>query len=251
MGDLPAFVLFAAGAGIVALSVFGFRGLAEIRDALRNGELTRLDAPDRWTLTRASGGALVAVPVMAATNSLGTIGLLAALLAGAIGYAAAPQFLSSARRRVEREMLDDLPLHLDLLALALEGGSSLSTAFVACAERAPEGALRRAWLRAIAEHGVDAEPLEILRALEQRVGLAPMRSLLQALRAAQKLGVEFAPVLRDKARQCAAQRFARAEYVARAAPLKLWAALMLCLAPCSVVVLAYPMARMLALVMGG
>ncbi len=248
---MPAFVLLVAGVGLAALAVFGFRGVADIRDALRTGELARLDAPTHWNLTRASGGALVAVPVMATTTTLGFLGLLAALLAGVIGYAVAPQFLASARRRVKLEMLDDLPLHLDLLALALEGGSSLSTAFVACAERAPDGALRRAWLRTIAEQGVDAEPLEILRALEQRVGLAPVRSLLQSLRAAQKLGVDFAPVLRDKSRQCAAQRFARAEYVARAAPLKLWAALLLCLAPCSAVVLAYPVARMLALALGG
>jgi tight adherence protein C len=62
--------------------------------------------------------------------------------------------------------------------------------------------------------------------------------------------MELAPVLRDKARQCAAQRFARAEYLARAAPLKLWAALLLCLAPCTVVVLAYPVARMLAIALG-
>lgn len=251
MEGVPAFVLLVAGGALVALSVFGLRGFVDIRDALRFGELARLDAPDHWTLTRASGGALVAAPVMAATISLGTTGLLAASSAAAIGFAVAPQFLASARRRVEREMLDDLPLHLDLLALALEGGSSLPTAFVACSERAPEGALRRAWQRTLAEQGVDAEPLEILRALEQRVGLAPMRSLLQSLRAAHKLGVDFAPVLRDKARQCAAQRFARAEYVARAAPLKLWAALLLCLAPCSVVVLAFPVARMLALAVGG
>ena len=55
-----------------------------------------------------------------------------------------------------------------------------------------------------------------------------------------------AGVLRDRARHCAASRFARAERLARAAPLKVWAALLLCLAPCTAVVLAFPLAQLLA-----
>ncbi len=249
MQEVPAFVFVMVGAGAFALAVFGARGLADIRAALRTGELTRLDAPRNWPATRGFVGFVCALPVYGMTAPLGGTGLLAAAAVAGIGYAVAPQFLASARRRIEREVLDDLPLHLDLLALALEGGSSLATAFASCAERAPEGVLKRAWARVIAE-SANGEPLDALRGLEQRLGLAPLTSLLQSLRAAQRLGFEYAPVLRDKARQCAAQRFARAEQLARTAPLKLWAAMLLCLAPCTVVVLAYPMARMLAVALG-
>jgi tight adherence protein C len=66
-----------------------------------------------------------------------------------------------------------------------------------------------------------------------------------ALRAAEKLNLPLAEVFRDRARQSAAHRFARAERRARAAPLKLWAALVLCIGPCTVVVLAFPLARVL------
>jgi tight adherence protein C len=250
MADVPAFVFVGVGAGVFTLAVFGLRGLADIHAALRAGELTRLDAPRHWRATRAFCGFVCCAPVYAVTASLGGAGFLAALAVAGVGYAVAPQFLASARRRIEHELLDELPLHLDLLALALENGSSLPSAFASCAERAPESVLRRAWARVIAETASGVDPLEALRGLEQRLSLAPMTSLLQALRAAQRLGMDFAPVLRDKARQCAAQRFARAEYLARAAPLKLWAALLLCLAPCTVVVLAYPAARMLAIALG-
>lgn len=250
MQETPAFVFAALGAAACVLAVFGLRGLTDIHAALRTGELARLDGARHWPATRAFIGFLCAVPVYGATAPLGSAGLFAVLAVAGLGYAVAPQFLASARRRVERELLDDLPLHLDLLALALEGGSSLATAFASCAERAPEGALRRAWTRVIAECAAGAEPLEALRGLEQRLGLAPLTSLLQALRAAQRLGFDYAPVLRDKALQCAAQRFARAEQLARVAPLKLWAAMLLCLAPCTVVVLAYPMTRMLAVLSG-
>ena len=39
-----------------------------------------------------------------------------------------------------------------------------------------------------------------------------------------------------------------AERLARVAPLKLWATMLLCIAPCTLLVLAFPVARVLALV---
>ena len=68
-----------------------------------------------------------------------------------------------------------------------------------------------------------------------------------ALRSAERAGVDAGAVLRERARQAAASRFARAERLARAAPLKLWATLMLCIAPCTLLVLAFPVAQLLAL----
>src|SRR5687768_14202137 len=128
MADVPAFVLVGAGAGVFALAVFGLRGLADIHAALRTGELTRLDSPRHWRAARALCGFVCSAPVYAVTAPLGGAGFLAALAVAGIGYAVAPQFLASARRRIEHELLDELPLHLDLLALALENGSSLPSA---------------------------------------------------------------------------------------------------------------------------
>jgi tight adherence protein C len=70
-----------------------------------------------------------------------------------------------------------------------------------------------------------------------------------ALRSAERAGMDAGVVLRERARQAAAGRFARAERLARAAPIKLWATLMLCIAPCTLLVLAYPAAKFLALVL--
>jgi tight adherence protein C len=175
---------------------------------------------------------------------------LAAAAVAALGFWVAPQFLEAARQRVAQELLDDLPLHLDLIALAMESGAPLPAALGLCASRAPEGALRRAWARVILEIHAGAEPLETLRALEQRTGLKPLAALLTALRSAERFGLPAAQVFRERARQSAAQRFARAERMARAAPLRLWAALVLAIAPCTFVVLAFPVARLLALIAG-
>jgi tight adherence protein C len=101
-------------------------------------------------------------------------------------------------------------------------------------------------VRIVLEVHAGAELFEALRALDQRLGLRPFSTLIAALRSAERLGMDPAAVLRERARQAAANRFARAERRARAAPLKLWATLMLCIAPCSLVLLAFPVARMLA-----
>ena len=243
--DVPWFFIALLALGAFALSVFGLRGLLDIRAALRMAELERLSAPVHWQITRAFCGLCLAAPIC--LTGLGAAALLAALAVGALGYAAAPQCLHAARRRVEQQLLDELALHLDLIALALEAGSSLTSALSICAERAPDGALRRAWVRVVLEIHAGSDPFDALRGLDQRLGLRAFSTLVVALRSAQRLGVDAAAVLRERARQAAANRFARAERNARAAPLKLWATLMLCIAPCTLLVLAFPVARLLAL----
>jgi tight adherence protein C len=244
--QFPAIVWVPGAAGLCVLGVFGLRAWREIRDALHRAELHRLASPPHWQAGRALAGVLAALPVLYATRSLGAVSGAAALLAVALGYGLAPQFVDAARRRVEQQVLDELALHLDLLAVAMETGSSWPAALTVCTERTPDGPLRRAWQEMIMDIHAGLEPLDALRVQEQRLRLAPLTTLLSALRAADKLQLPVAGVLRDRARQCAASRFARAERAARAAPLKLWAAMLLCLAPCSVVVLAFPLARLLA-----
>lgn len=235
-----------AGALVPVLGVLGLRGLVEIREALRLAELDRLAAPDDWRATRALLGALCALPVWATMASFGPAGLLIGALVAVSVYALAPQGLIAVRRRVERRILDELATHLDLIALAMECGSTWTAALVSCTERAPDGPLRRAWGRVILEIQAGMDPLDALRGLEQRVRLRPFATLVSALRAAEKLQQPLPPVLRERARQAAASRFARAERSARAAPLKLWAAMVLCLAPCTALVLAFPLSGLLA-----
>jgi pilus assembly protein TadC len=248
--EIPLVFLVAGAAGVFVLSVYGLRGLLDIRDALRHAELTGLSAPENWQITRLWVGVVAGLPVLITASRLGAAAWLAGAATAALGFWAAPEFLVAARRRVEREVLDDLALHLDLAALAMEAGSSLPTALAICAERAVPGALQRALSRVSLEIHAGAEPLEALRGLEQRVGLNPLTSLVAALRSAERLNLGLAQVLRERARQSAGYRFARAERLARAAPLKLWAALVLAIAPCTFVVLSLPIARMLARIAG-
>jgi tight adherence protein C len=250
MSGIPAIIWILLAGALAVLGVLGLRGLLAIHDAVHRAQLDRLVDPPHWPYTRALTGALAAIPVVAATQSLGIVALLSGLLVAASAYWLAPGFLRAARRRAEAAILDELALHLDLMATAMESGASWSAALMVCTERAPEGPLRRAWQGVILDIHAGEEPLDALRNLEQQLRLPAVATLLSALRAAEKLRLPVAGVLRDRARQCAAQKFARAERLARAAPLKLWAAMWLCLVPCTAVVLAYPLARLMARLMG-
>jgi tight adherence protein C len=248
MNDTSPMFLGILAAIACAVGIPGLGGLFDIQAGLRTGELDRLAAPRNWRATRAFIGTMLAIPVYIAASPLGASALGAALMAALLGYALSPWLLREARQRAEQGLLDELTLHLDLMALVLESGSSLKNAITACAERAPDGPLRRAWVAAMLEIHAGAEVLEVLRAMEQRIGLRSLGVLVAALRGAERAGLDPAVVVRERARQAAAGRFARAERLARVAPLKLWATMLLCIAPCTLLVLAYPVARLLALV---
>jgi tight adherence protein C len=249
-GELPLAAWLLLAAGLFVLGVRGARGVVAIRRAVRNADLGELADPPHWRHTRAFLGACAALPVALLSGTLGWGGLAAALIVTGLGYTVAPLFLESLRARLEREVLDDLPLHLDVMALAMESGGSLPGALALAAEHGPVGALRRAFEIVLLDVHSGTEPLDALRALDQRMGLRSFTTLVTSLRSAERLGMPLAPILRERATQSAANRFARAERLARAAPLKLWAALVLCVAPCTLVVLAFPVAKLLALIVG-
>ncbi|HUQ12216.1 MAG TPA: type II secretion system F family protein [Steroidobacteraceae bacterium] len=242
---IPAFIWLLAALATVAVGIHGLRGLLAIRQALHEAEVDRISPPPHWPATRALFGLLAGLPLAWLTRDVGVVALLLGAAAAAMGFWLAPHLLDSAKRRLQYRMLDELALHLDLLAVAMESGSSWSAALVLCVERTPDGPLRRAWQRVILDIHGGMEPLDALRVMEQALRLQPLATLMSALRAADKLKLPTAGVLRDRARHCSAARFARAERRARAAPLKLWAAMLLCLVPCTAVVLAYPLARLL------
>jgi len=133
------------GLAVFALSIPAFRGLRDIHEALWRAELQRLAAPLHWPAVRVFCGLLAAMPVYLAARSLQGAAIAAALAVAALGYAVAPQFLLGIRRRAEQALVDELALHLDLMALVTESGGSLTAALGACVERAPDGPLRRAW----------------------------------------------------------------------------------------------------------
>jgi tight adherence protein C len=149
-------------------------------------------------------------------------------------------WLRDARRRREWEILRDLSVYVDMLTLALEAGGALSVALRVATDRMPDSALRRAFHRVQNDLRAGRSRADALRALAQRVDSPPVTSLVAALVQAEASGGSLSGVLRSQSEQRLDERFARAEKLALEAPVKLLAPLILCIFPCTFLVLAFP-----------
>ena len=203
----PLVVLVAGAVGVFALSVFGLRGLLDIRDALRIAELDRLASPAHWQATRAWLGVAAGCPVLFAASALGAAAWLAGAATAALGYlgGAAVSRRGAADAR-NANCSTNWRVHLDLIALAMEAGRSLPRRWQSARDRAPEGALQRAWS---ARHPRDSRRRGTARGTA-RTGAAcrvssRWLSLVTALRSAEQLQHPCcAGVARTRASVCGA-----------------------------------------------
>jgi tight adherence protein C len=170
------------------------------------------------------------------------LGLVAGLAVALLPWV----WLRDARRRREWEILRDLSVYVDMLTLALEAGGALSVALRVATERMPDSVLRRAFHRVQNDLRAGRSRADALRALAVRVDSPPVTSLVAALVQAEASGGSLSSVLRSQSEQRLNERFARAEKLALEAPVKLLAPLILCIFPCTFLVLAFPVvARLL------
>lgn len=154
-------------------------------------------------------------------------------------------WLRDTRKRREQDILRDLPIYLDMLTLALEAGGALSVALRVATERAVDSPLKQAFLRVQGDLRAGRSRAEALRALGERLDIASMAPLIAALVQADASGGSLAAVLRAQSEQRLNERYAAAEKLAMEAPVKMLVPLILCIFPCTVLVLAFPIAMRL------
>jgi tight adherence protein C len=143
--------------------------------------------------------------------------------------------------RRTQEVVRDLPVYVDMLTLALEAGGALSVALKVATERAPDGVLRRGFLRVQGDLRAGRSRSEALQALAERLAVPAVDPLVAALVQAESSGASLASMLRAQADQRLHERFARAEKLALEAPVKMLGPLVLCIFPCTFLVLAFPL----------
>jgi tight adherence protein C len=172
--------------------------------------------------------------------------LLAGVSGAAAGFAtlltaALPWlWLRDAGRQRCDEIVRDLPLYVDMLTLALEAGGALSVALRVATERSPESVLRRAFQRVQGDLRAGRTRAEALRALGERLDVPSVTPLIAALIQADASGGSLAAVLRAQSEQRLNERFSRAEKLAMEAPVKMLAPLVLCIFPCTFLMLGFP-----------
>jgi tight adherence protein C len=172
------------------------------------------------------------------------------LLSVAGGMLAGQSLLPAWRRRRltarELQVLKDLPSYLDVLTLCVESGASLSTAMRMALENAPASPLRSLFEEVLNGIRSGETRVEALERVGQRAGIECFSTLVSALVQGEGQGVSLGRLLRIQSEQRSAERFSRAERLAMQAPVKLLGPLILCIFPCTFIVIGVPVvARLL------
>lgn len=162
------------------------------------------------------------------------------VLGGSVGLLLPFISLKDLERRQSLDVARELPGYVEMLTLALEAGGALSVAMRVATDRARDGALRRGFIRVQGDLRAGRTRAEALRGLAERFEEPAVTTLVAALIQADASGASLAAVLRAQAEQQLNERFNRAEKQALEAPVKMLGPLVLCVFPCTFLVLAFP-----------
>lgn len=225
---------FVAGTALKLQPLLPRVWLGAVGIALRRSALDNLLSPSEWCLLRAPAIPIIATVVL--VLEAGTGWLMAALAA----LCCLPWLWLRHRVRCrEIEVLRELPFHLDMIALGLEAGGTLNGALRASLLRSPPGPLCEALQQLHAELQAGRGRVDALESLRRRVDFESTAPLIAALVQAERAGGSLAGIMRIQAEQRAHERFHRAEKLAMQAPVKMLGPLILCIFPCTFIVLGF------------
>ncbi|WP_245153735.1 type II secretion system F family protein [Allopusillimonas ginsengisoli] len=176
--------------------------------------------------------------------SLGTSLAVAALIGLSGGWLPYQRLQERARQRQAR-MLRELPFMLDMATLCVEAGQNLQGALQQAAWHGPPGPLRSELQHALSDMRAGVPRIKALQLMGGRAGLPALQSLVSLIAQAEQMGMSMGPLFRAQAQQHRAARFLRAERLALEAPVKMLFPLVICIFPCSFLIIAFPIATRL------
>jgi len=206
-----------------------------IQELLKRAGFEELLTPPQMVLV----ALLLGVTASISALGVGVAGWII-VVTGLIGFSAPWLWLRSEITSRREQVIRELPMYVDMLTLALEAGGSLSVALKVATERSPDSVLRRAFLRVQGDLRAGRSRVEALRALGERLDIPAVTPLIAALVQADASGGSLAAVLRAQSEQRLNERFALAEKRAMEAPVKMLGPLVLCIFPCTFLILAFP-----------
>ncbi len=225
--------------------------------AVSEGSRTRIQmalqrAGQDYTLTPAQffAGKLLAAATfsggLAWTMSLLHQNVVGGALAGAVfGFFMPELWLSDMTKARNLKILKSLPFFLDIVTMAVEAGLNLSSGLQKAVEKMPPGPLVVEINRVLREVRAGKPRTDSLRDLGARLDFGPINSLISALVQGEMMGSSIGPILRHQAEQRRSERFQRAEKLALEAPVKMLGPLILCIFPCTFIVIGFPIAMQL------
>jgi tight adherence protein C len=207
---------------------------------LRKVELDYALSPQQWFSAKIVYAGVIGGIVILLCLWLDVHSTIIPAAALAFGFLYLEIWMRDQVKRVEMEVLKNLPNFLDMLTLAIESGCNLTVAINIAVEKTPDNALRRGFARLLREIRSGRNRIDALRMLEERLDDPAVSSLVSTLVQAEKTGASLGSVLRAQSTQRTNERFARAEKLAMEAPVKMLGPLILCIFPCTFVVIGFP-----------
>jgi tight adherence protein C len=138
--------------------------------------------------------------------------------------------------------LKSFPFYLDIMTLSLEAGLNVNSALQQAVDKSMDGPLRVEFGRVLRDVRSGRTRAEAFQDFAARVQLAPVTNWVSAVVHAEKQGANLAPLLRAQAEQRRVERFQRAEKLAMEAPVKMLGPLILCIMPCTFLIIGFPIA---------
>jgi tight adherence protein C len=164
------------------------------------------------------------------------------ITAAVIGGAMPAAWLRDRAARRLRMLGRTLPFYLDILTLAVEAGANVTSALQHAVDKGPGGPLADELQRVLRDVRAGRTRAEAMRALAERLALPAISNWVGAVLAAEKQGASLGGILRAQAEQRRLERFVRAEQMALKAPVKMLFPLVVCIFPCTFVVVFFPIA---------
>lgn len=190
----------------------------------------------RWEATRLVLGAAGAALVLGWSNAL-----VAALTATLVFWSCG-RWLAGQRNAQASRITRELPAYLDLLTVCVEAGASLTSGARLIVAQSPPGPVRSYFDRVLREVRGGRPRAQAFTHVAELFAVESLGTLASALSHAETSGMSLGQVLRAQAEQRSAERFSRAERLAMQAPVKMLGPLILCIFPCTFIVIAVPIA---------
>jgi tight adherence protein C len=191
----------------------------------------------RWHALGMAEAMLLAVPAM-----LAGAGPWPGVLFGVAGYLHGGLWLRRQREIQHRSVARELPAWLDLMTVCVEAGATLTAGLRLIVAQAPASPLRDYFERVLREIRGGRPRAQAFTYVADIYGIESLGTLASALSHAEASGMSLGDVLRAQAAQRTAERFARAEKLAMQAPVKMLGPLILCIFPCTFIVIGVPIA---------
>lgn len=144
-------------------------------------------------------------------------------------------------RLQHQQIQRDFPFMLDLLTLSIEAGMGMLSALQVCVAQLPQQALRQHLQMTLDDLRTGLNREHAFARFAERTALDEAYAFVAALQQSFELGGSLGPLLRQQAEQRRQERFLRAEKKALEAPVKMLLPLVVCIFPCTFLVIGYPL----------